>query len=279
MSERALSLELNKNIHAKKASELSRNGILKNKRAFQCSDTNCRIDLTCTNWNKSGKKYFFTPSSKEELHILGCTAISTNEASEQYKKEADGAKSTIKKNGLIKMTESINKNTTDIKAKTEDLSANDNFINTNSSTTNKIRSESRQLYSIPSFVELYKDTAINNESQFILIDKSKISLNELFVKSKSTHFTNNKIRIFFGNALIKTASFGENMLQIEFLNSKLPKIYSNINKLSARPLTSKVLSYLDKNKYAFVYYRGKLIGNGTKFNSYNDKVYKDIFIK
>lgn len=279
MSERAFSLELQKNIYAKKASGLSMKGELVDKRAFQCSDSNCRINLTCTNWNQYGEKYYFTPSSKEELHIVGCTEISPSEASEQYKKEADGAKSTINKNGLIKMTESINKSKTDIRAKIEDLPVTSNFINSDSRPNRKKETESRQLYSIASFVELYEDNAVNNDSQFVLISKSKISLNELFVKSQNFYFPYNKVRIFFGKALIETASFGENMLQIKFLNRKLPKIYSNIDKLSNRPLTSKVTSYLDKKKYANVYYRGKLIDNGTKLVPYNDKVYKDIYIK
>ncbi|PAV27813.1 hypothetical protein CIL05_19890 [Virgibacillus profundi] len=146
------------------------------------------------------------------MHIVGCTEISPSEASEQYKKEADGAKSTINKNGLIKMTESINKSKADIRAKTEDLPVTSNFINSNSRPNGKKGTESRQLYSIASFVELYEDNIVNNDSQFVVISKSKISLNELFVKSQNFCFPYNEVRIFFGKALIETASFGENML-------------------------------------------------------------------
>lgn len=87
MSERAYSLECNEPITAKKANALSRKRILLDSQMFRCNDPNCAIDLTCTNWNRNGKKYYFTPSSKDELHIVGCTEISVGEAREQSKEK------------------------------------------------------------------------------------------------------------------------------------------------------------------------------------------------
>ncbi|MEH7734693.1 hypothetical protein [Bacillus pumilus] len=278
MAERAYSLELKESISAKYASKLSCEGKLLDERQFRCSDTNCNIRLTCTNWGKNGKRYYFTPSSLDELHIIGCTEMSISEAKDQAKKEADSAKEIIKKNGIIQMTKSISRTASKITV-TEDVSSSKNSDVILSTPNNKTRRESRHLYSIASFVDLYEDTTVDNLNQFISIDNLKISLDELFLSAKNHYFPQETNRIFYGKALIRTASFGKNMLEIEFQNSNLPKIYSNITIMSKRPTTSKLLVYLDKENLTTVYFRGKLINKGTKLESFNDKVYKDIYFK
>lgn len=284
MSERAYSIEINKEITAKKASELSRKGILLDSKKFCCNDPNCAIDLTCTNWNRNGKKYYFTPSSKDDLHIVGCTQISASEAREQSKREATGAKETISKNGVIKMTKSINKALTTIKATNTEPSSNTGSSSSSSNSGRKAKEEYRHMYSIASFVDLFNDTDVDNDNQFVSIENRKISLNTLFVHSSSTYIDWNVTRIFYGKAKLKSISFDKEksdsdekeVVEIEFINSKFPKIYSNIAMLSKRATTSNILEYLDMNKYPTVFFRGKLLTGGNKFTPFNDKVYKDL---
>ncbi|AOA00689.1 hypothetical protein BFC22_11585 [Carnobacterium divergens] len=284
MAERAYSIEIKKEITAKKASELSQKGDLLDSKNFYCIDPNCAINLTCTNWNRRGKKYYFTPSSKDDLHIVGCTQISASEAKEQSKREAVGAKETISKNGLIKMTKSVNKVRTTIKATNAELSTNTGSSFSNLNIGKKAKEEYRHMYSIASFVDLFNDNDVDNNTQFVSIEKNKISLNTLFIQSSSTYVEWNATRIFFGKAKLKSISFDKiglksekkNVVEIEFIDSKFPKIYSNITMLSKRATTSNILEYLDTDKYTTVYFRGKLLNSGNKFERFNDKVYKDL---
>ncbi len=276
VSERAYSLELNRNISAKQASNFSIKGRLHDRRAFQCSNPNCQINMTCTNWNKKGIRYFFTPSSQDELHVIGCSELSEEEIKEQEKLESNLAKESIQKNGLIKMTKSIGKAKSNDKTnlKTE-FSSEETNQTTNSN--NKVKSEARHVYPIASFINLFEDPGLDKDSQIIAIENEKISLNELFLESKNNFVPYDCTRIIYGEALIRTAKFGDNMLEIEFINSKLPKIFSNIKSVSENKSTSDLKKFLDTNKKVVVYYRGKLIKNGTKFESFNDHVFKDIY--
>ncbi|GAB2023970.1 hypothetical protein OfM1_00400 [Lactovum odontotermitis] len=284
MSERAYSIELNKSIMAKQASELSRKGVLIDSKKFRCSDPICAIDLTCTNWNHNGKKYYFTPSSKDDLHIVGCTEISVSEAREQSKREALGAKETINKNGLIKMTKSVNKASTTIKPTTINGQLDTENSSSNLNIGIKTREETRHMYSIASFVDLFTDIDVDNDKQFVVIENQKISLNTLFVKSSEPYVDGSITRIFYGKAKLKSTAFNREKLnsnkgdvvEIEFIDSNFPKIYSNIVMLSERAVTSNILEYLDSNKYPTVFFRGKLLTDGKKFEPFNDKFYKDL---
>lgn len=284
MSERAYSTELKKAITAKKASESSRKGTLLDSKNFCCNDPNCAIDLTCTNWNRNGKKYYFTPSSKEDLHIVGCTEISASEAREQTKRESQGAKETINKNGVIKMTKSINKARTTIAPTNSSTLPNTNTPSYNVASGRKTKEESRHMYSIASFVDLFNDGDVDNNKQFVAIESGRVSLNTLFVCSDSTYVDWNETRIFYGKAKLKSISFNKEksnsnekeVVEIEFIDSNLPKIYSNIAMLSKRATTSNLLEYIDTSKCPTVFFRGKLLTGGSKFESFNDKVYKDL---
>ncbi|MBD8006838.1 hypothetical protein [Bacillus norwichensis] len=276
MSERAYSLELDRNISAKQASDFSIKGRLHDRRAFQCSNPNCRINMTCTNWNKKGIRYFFTPSSQDELHVIGCSELSEKEVKEQEKLESDLAKESIQKNGLIKMTKSVGKAKSNDKTNlTTEFPSGQTNRTTNSNS--KMKSESRHVYPIASFVNLFEDPELDKDSQIIAIENEKISLNELFLESKNNFVPYNCTRIIYGEAVIRTAEIGDNMLEIEFINSKLPKIYSNIKSVSENKSTSELKKFLNTNQKVVVYYRGKLIKNGTKFESFNDSVFKDIY--
>ncbi|HDN2514142.1 TPA: hypothetical protein P1K40_000324 [Clostridioides difficile] len=279
MSERAYSIEKGINITAKKASQLASKNELLDKRKFRCPDKNCQIGLTCSNWGKTnGKKYYFRPSSNTELHIIGCSEISPLEEKNQIILEKNGAKNTIAKNGLIKMTKSVNKMKTDICE--HNISKND-LINKShkkpSSDTTKTRKECRNLYSLDSFVELYNDNDVDHNKKFIMIDNELLSLDELFVGIQSK-FEFDKNRIFFGKAKLSTG-FKEGMLQIDFVNYKNLRVFSNIDSISKRSSTRILNKYIDTDYEVYVYLRGKIILDRLKekFIPYNESVYKDFY--
>ena len=275
MAERAFSLEMNRNISAIQASNHSIKGELHDRRAFRCSDPNCQINMTCTNWNKKGVRYYFTPSSQDELHVIGCSELSEVEMKEQEKLESDLAKESIRKNGMIKMTKSVGKAKSHDKTTVETEFSGERTEQPANLNTKK-KSEARHVYPMASFINLFEDPALDNDSQIVAIEKEKISLNELFLKSTSHFIPYNRTRIIYGEAVIRTANFGKDMLEIEFLNCKLPKIYSNIKSISKNKSVSDLTKYLDTNKKVTVYYRGKLINNGSKFVSFNEQVFKDL---
>ena len=279
MSERAYSIEKKIRMTAKKASTLAYKKELNDKRAFICCDENCKIALTCSNWGVlNGKKYYFRPSSNDELHIVGCTEISSEEEKTQIEKEKSRAKITINKSGIIKMTKSINKARTDIGVNQED--ENSSVNNTHKRADGKsagIRRESRNLYSLASFVDLYNDAEINHINKIIMMDNELISLNELFVDLQS-EVELDKNRIFYGKAKVSTG-FKEGMLQIDFDNHENLRVYSNIDAVTKRNNGKIVKKSLDKNQEICVYIRGKIISDGSKekFVPYNDSVYKDLY--
>lgn len=127
--------------------------------------------------------------------------MSKDEVKKQEKRESTLAKDSIRKNGLIKMTESVRQ--------TEDITNTNLTAETpneqNTRTTNskgKAKGEARHVYSIASFVNLFEDTELDKDSQIIAIKNEKISLNELFLESKSSFIPYNRIRIIYGEALI-----------------------------------------------------------------------------
>ncbi|MBU5439807.1 hypothetical protein KQI42_17460 [Tissierella sp. MSJ-40] len=279
MSERAYSLEKRVSMTAKKASTLAYKKELNDKRAFICCDENCQIGLTCSNWGVlNGKKYYFRPSSNDELHIVGCTQISSDEEKAQIEQEKSCAKTTINKSGIIKMTKSINKARTDIGVHQEDENVPVNNLRKRvDGKSAGIGRESRNLYSLASFVDLYNDAEINHINKIIMVDSELLSLNELFVDLQSK-VELDKNRIFYGKATISTG-FREGMLQIDFVNRGNLRVYSNIDAVTKRSNGKIVKKYLDKNQEVHVYIRGKIISDGLreKFVPYNDSVYKDLY--
>ncbi|MFT4104754.1 MAG: hypothetical protein QM657_03255 [Lacrimispora sp.] len=264
---------------AKKASSLAYRKELNDKRAFICCDENCKIGLTCSNWGiLNGKKYYFRPSSNDELHIIGCTEISSDEEKTQIEQEKNCAKTTINKNGFIKMIKSVNKARTDIGVHqgNEDAPINRVHKRTDGKLAGTKR-ESRNLYSVASFVDLYSDAEINHTDKIIMVDNELLSLNELFVDLQST-VEFDKFRIFYGKAII-SKGFKESMLQIDFVQHENLRVYSNIDAVIKRSNGRIVKKYLDKNKNVYVYLREKITSDGLKerFVPYNDSVYKDLF--
>ena len=279
MSERAYSIEKKEGMTAKRASSLAYKKELNDKRLFKCCDENCQIGLTCSNWGiLNGKKYYFRPSSNDELHIVGCTEISSEEKKTQIKQEKKRAKITINKNGLIKMTKSINKARTNIGVhqEAEDAPVNTVHMRTDGKSAGT-RRESRNLYSVATFVELYSDAEIKNTDKIIIMDNELLSFNELFVDLQST-IELDKNRIFYGKAIVSTG-FNEGMLQIDFVKHGNFRVYSNIDAVVKRGDGKIIIKYIDKHKEVYLYLRGKITSDGSKekFVPYNESVYKDLY--
>ncbi|HFI0509672.1 TPA: hypothetical protein ACGO5E_001813 [Streptococcus suis] len=276
MVERAYSLEFNRELDAKKASEYSLTKRLKSAKEFRCLDKDCQIPLTCTNWEKTdGKRYFFRPSHNNEPHIEGCKCITPQEIQEQVKKEVSEGKQTILQSGVISVKKSVSKAKTNNSMKTEG-SADDKTINgIFGEKKNLSQSQDRPLSSLATFVELFNDEEVDNSAQLLRIDGELISLNDYFVAVVDSP-VKDKNRIFFGEANISKTSFGEDMLEIEFIKSDYPKIYSNITQIQERANTRNIADLIGSDPVT-IYFRGLLHSKDNKFKSFNDTFYKDLY--
>lgn len=291
MSDHAISIEKERrSMDAKTAWKLSIEGDLTDRHAFRCPDSYCNIPLTCTNWrkeanHKNNNRYYFTPTSHEEQHIYGCTEASEHETKDSKNTEYELAKGQIRKNGIIKMKKPVRQVTHHPSGKVASFSKSGSSGNSNNSSYNhgkQTKWETRHIFSIASFVRLFKDKKTDNSKQLIDIGSSLLSLNDLFISSTEDRPLRNEVRIFYGKAKIKTSNLGEGMLEIKFENSSLPKVFSNISSLSKRSDTSIVTRYLDKNKIATVYFRGIIVdthGGYDKFKSYSDNYYQNLYIE
>ncbi|HEL0465413.1 TPA: hypothetical protein TUN88_001067 [Streptococcus equi subsp. zooepidemicus] len=276
MVERAYSVEFERELDAKKANQYSITGSLKSEKAFKCIDPNCEIPLTCTNWRKKdGKRHYFRPSHNDEPHVEGCTCITPQEIREHVNKEVLEAKNAIIQSGVISVKKSISKTkivsvlnvVTPIRGGAINNGVKGNEV------SDKI--QERQLSSLATFVELFNDEEIDNDAQLLRIDGELISLNNYFVDVVNNP-VKDKNRIFFGEANISKASFGEDMLEIEFLNSDYPKIYSNIKQIQERANTRNIANLIG-NGPVTIYFRGLFHSKDNKFKSFNDKFYKDLY--
>ena len=277
MVERAYSLEFGRELDAKKANQYSISGSLKSDKAFRCVDDDCQIPLTCTNWReKNGKRYYFRPSHNDEPHIEGCICITPQEVREQVKKEVSEAKKTTSKSGIISVKKSPNKAKVSSSNKHEEIDSTRNKNQNIKISHSRNDIQDRQLSSLATFVELFNDSEVDNYSTQIKIDGEVISLSDYFVDVTNDSLVINKNRVYFGLANISRAEFGENMLQIEFLNSSYPNIYSNIRQVQERANTKSIANSIDKDATT-IYFRGLLNGKNNKFESFNDKFYKDLY--
>ncbi|HDT8014643.1 TPA: hypothetical protein RD634_002740, partial [Enterococcus faecalis] len=179
MVERAFSEELGEEVSAKVAYRKSMKGEITDKKAFHCIDPNCAIQLTCINFGEpKGKRFYFTTSCREALHNIDCSEITVADRKEQISTEHELAKKTIQKDGTIRMSQSLNKVASTIKTEVEDKSGIIVTNETNSTTKNGTIRETRNIYSLASFVELYYDPMIDNDWQQVRIKDELISLNE-----------------------------------------------------------------------------------------------------
>ncbi len=280
MAEQAYSLELNKTIDAKKAVEMSCKGLLRDCRAFKCSDSCCSIDLTCTNWgNREGKRFFFTPTKNNDLHKIWCNNISQDELSELIIAETRRAKRIIKKNSKIIMLAAPSK------SKSESNETNNNSLQRKPSSSfnrqgnsGSDKRESRHIYSLQTFVNLFKEKMTNSSEKNISIENEVVSLDELFVNIDD-HIILSKLRIHYGLAKLKYIN-SDGLLEIRFINNKL-KIYSNINQIVRRKNQMFIESIVGTDKLVVVYARGYLIkkDNYYRLNRFSDKFYQDLYFE
>lgn len=277
MVEDARSIELKRNISAKEAYKRSIRKELVDKRAFICKDPNCGINLTCTNFGKiNGKKFYFTPSFHETLHILDCTEISLIDRKKQVGMEKESAKSTIEKDGTIRMTKSNSLVKTNIQRYFEEENEPGFTNETKNNNNRKIKRETRNIYSIASFVGLYLDSTIDNELQKIKINSEIISLNQLFIPAGNTA-VGTDIRIYMGTGKINT--FKKDMIKIVFSDFSKYPIFTNKNKIIMQN-EKLLLKYLDENKEIKIYFRGYFGKTENKFkylSFHNNSIYKDLY--
>lgn len=276
MSERAYSKELKRIMTASEAVTLSAEGKLKNSRAFNCCDKKCGIDLTCTNWgNKDGIRKYFVPSCNDELHVIGCDEVSQRENVEQIGREIKEIVNEIEKNGIITMLTSPDRNTKengDSEDKVETPKGVNGYAYKDNGQEKGKKSESRRAARVEAFVELYHRKDVDQKKRIIRINGNMYSLEELFISS-SDEPVDDKMGIYFGQAVINS-SFKPGMLEIQFKNSKLPVIYTNVNCLKKIRNGSRAKKKIDTNDRITVYFRGSF--KGKKIIPFNDKNYKDL---
>ncbi|MBO1126580.1 hypothetical protein FQS96_14155 [Enterococcus faecalis] len=284
MVERAYSIEKSMKLNAKEAQKYSLEGELNDPKAFTCCDEACHIPLTCTNFkNPKGKRFFYTPSCKEELHNIDCSEISQKERKEQIENEKDKAKSTIEKDGTIRMVLSPNKTKSTLEAKKENAEGELVSNNSGNVSSGKSTKETRNMYSVASFVGLYKDPSINNEDNCIRIGKELISLTELFKSPRKRSFQG-PIRIYFGKGMIKTASFNKDIIEITFSECPNEKIYSNRKRLM-RQNSEMITKHCDKSEELTIYFRGNYGEKEEKKNKlsflpfHENQIYKDLYFE
>jgi len=174
MSERAYSKEFKRIMTASEAVEFSARGKLKNPRAFCCCDKKCGIDLTCTNWgNIEGIRKYFVPSNKDALHVIGCDEVSQRENMEQIGRETREIISEVKKNGIITMLTSPDRNTKENESSEDevDISKRKNgYIYKKNSEEKRERYEGRRAARVETFVELYHRNDVDHEARIIRIN-------------------------------------------------------------------------------------------------------------
>lgn len=279
MSERAYSFELKNIISAKKAVELSKSNQLEDARAFCCCDDKCRIKLTCSNWkNTSGKRFYFVPTHNDELHVIGCDEIGKKEERQQIGKEIKDTIEKVMSNGIITMMVSPDKNTKvvgDVQ-NTESMSQKEKgYLYKKENEYKGIRREGKRAARIETYIELFNTETINKDNRVICVKGEMYSLNELFISSENMP-DEDVFGIFYGKAVINTYVFKQNMIEITYLNSSLPKIYTNVNCMRKISNGNEVKKYIDTNKSVITYFRGIYKQGENKFEPFNDKYYKDL---
>ena len=249
---------------------------LKSDKAFRCLDKDCKIPLTCTNWEKpGGKRFFFRPSHNDEPHVEGCTCITPQEIQEQVKKEVSKGRQTILQSGVISVKKSVSKAKTNNSMKNGGSTVGKTINAIFGEKRNSSQSQDRQLSSLATFVELFNDQDIDHDKPQIRVDGKLISLNDYFVDVTNSNLVKDKNRIFFGMAEVSVANFNKEILQIEFVNSQYPKVCTNLNKLKERAGTRNIVEVIETGS-KIVYFRGRLNSKTEKFESFNDKFYKDL---
>lgn len=279
MVKEAFSIELQNKISADVAHNKSLKGELKDRRAFECVDKQCKIQLTCTKWEKiDGKRIYFTPTSRNFLHIAGCKASGKEEEIQRSTLETEEAKKSVIKNGIIQLKKISDQ------SKQKDTSSQLNEINkdtttsqTKSNSNKEKKTERSSITSIMTLIKLLNDISFDKDKPFIqLPGNESISLNELFVNVDDiTSIQKNKLRVFYGK--VKVSTFNKTALKIDFINSShAPLLFTNKKLMLDRHYGRQAKKYVDKNKEIYIFFRGYL-SNDNKWKAYNEEFYKDLY--
>lgn len=282
MVEVAFSEELNHKISAIEANRLSKNGLLKSKKAFHCLDPICNVQLTCTNWCKDGKRYYFKPSSNSKPHVDGCSMITSEELKAQNEKDVNESKSTIKNGGYIIIDKYPGRSKTQSTAAPK---ANTSFQNQKNTKLRKkgtniagIKKQNSHRSSMYSLIQLWKDKDISHDRGFLVLNGKNISLNELFVSLSNCTQKVTGMHIFYGKAIITHKNDGPACFK--FCGFDRAILYGNYKHLKKRPATMTIDKHILSGKPVDVYFRGYLqkIDNKLKFLPFNEFLYQDIYI-
>ena len=277
MSERAYSKELKKIVSGDEAVRLSFEGRINDERAFCCADKKCGIALTCTNWrNIKGKRKYFVPSKRDELHVIGCDEVNQKEEKQQIDIEVRSAVSEVKKNGIITMLLSPDRNTKKPGADGTDVSlpGKDAYTYKNNKRTEETKSEGQRAARIETFIELYYRADVDNREKRVRINGKMYSLDDIFISSEKG-LEDGRFGIYYGEAFIKT-SFKPEMVEIVFVNSLFPKIYTNKNSLIKIKNGKEVKQFLEKNQTFVAFFRATYNKKRNLFMPFNDRNYKDL---
>lgn len=280
MAERAYSCELNRDIWAKDAVNMSVKGSLRDERAFRCCDEKCRIVLTCTNWkNSNGKRFYFVPSHNREAHVAGCNAVEPQKESKQARRVRNTT-SAIKNNNILTMVRVSDKRERRLDSSQADDELTLNKISVSYKEQNAnydTKQENSRISKMAIWVERYNKAGAAKDS-IINVYGKKRSLNSLFI-SCDTVIENDVFGIFYGSALITRHETKEGMIRITFVNSKFPPIYTNVGALCPSVNGIDIGKYVDTDESVETYFRGTYKKGENKFYSYNDRFYLDLYFQ
>jgi len=119
---------------------------------------------------------------------------------------------------------------------------------------------------------------VDRNIEVICVKGKMYSLNELFSSSNKVP-EDGAFGIFYGDAKIKKCGFNKDMIEITYLNSSLPSIYTNIDSLKKISNGAKAMKYINTNKSVKTYFRGIYKSKKGKFEPYNDKYFKDLYFE
>ncbi|MGE7113814.1 hypothetical protein [Lysinibacillus sp. NPDC047702] len=281
MVKEAYSFQVKGKISAEVAHSKSLKGELTDQRAFECIDKQCKIQLTCTKWGEKDKKrIYFTPSSRENLHIAGCKASGEKEEVNLSTFEKNEAKKTVTKNGILLLKKILDQNNQkDSSIKIDEINdvPNNTSKSTQSANSKEISTERSTITSIMTLINLLNDPTFDKNKPFMqLPEKEMISINELFVNiDEISLIPQNRLRIFYGK--VKVSTYNTTALKINFIYcNAAPLLFTNKKLILNRHYGKQAKKCVDKNEEIYVFFRGYLT-NENKWKAYNDEFYKDLY--
>ncbi|MBN1078071.1 hypothetical protein [Clostridium botulinum] len=204
--EEAYSIECGKVINAEKAYELYWDGIINNKRAFECTDPNCEAQITCVNIDKKRAEMKQTPHFKcYGEHSEECEVI------KEFKEIEDNRKRGKRKRTIGYIDNKIDifsfdrpkrdSMTVKVSGETDKDSKRENKERIKKEYENK-GSRNTTYYSIKPLISKFEkyNTEGSMTKHYINIKKARISYNTMFVDIENKDFLgiDKYYRIYYG---------------------------------------------------------------------------------